>query len=104
MVTSSPVRATAIAWVTAARNAGSSAITWSAANEPRMMSGSRRSRTAAARPIAAIESRGAGLGQHRGRWQLGELAGHRVGVHTAGDDQHPIVTQFGEPVPGRPQQ
>ncbi len=60
IVTSSPVSATAAASATHARKAAASAMTWSAANEPISASGSRRSMIAAARPIAAIESRGPG--------------------------------------------
>ncbi len=58
MVQMYPSRAVATAWFTAHSNSCGTRMTWSAANEPMMTSGSRRERIAAARPIAAVESRG----------------------------------------------
>ena len=53
-----PASAAATASATARAEEGLARMTWSAANEPMMTSGSRRSRIAAASPIAAAESRG----------------------------------------------
>ncbi len=59
-VTSQSSRATSAASVMARWKAARSPITWSAANEPMTASGSSRSSSAAAYPIAAMESRGDG--------------------------------------------
>ena len=61
MVTSHPSSARAAAWRTAPVKAASSAMVWSAAKEPTTAPGPWRwAITAAARPIAAMESRGEG--------------------------------------------
>ena len=60
IVTRCPSRATSAASRMHLRKASASGMTWSAANDPMTASGSRRSMTAAASPIAAIESRGDG--------------------------------------------
>ena len=60
IVISRPRAAPVTAARTAARNAGTSLTSWSAAKEPITAVGSRSAITAAARPIAAHESRGAG--------------------------------------------
>ncbi len=58
MATIQPASAAATACSTARRNARTSVMTWSAAKEPTITSGSRRCRIAAASPIAAVESFG----------------------------------------------
>ena len=65
-------------------------MTWSAAKEPMIASGSRASTNAAARPIAAMESRGAGSASTCSLPQGGQLLAHRVGVGGAGDDDDPL--------------
>ena len=59
-VTNQSARATSTARATALSNAARSPITWSAANDAITASGSSRSSSAAAYPIAAMESRGDG--------------------------------------------
>ena len=72
------------------RNASGSAITWSAAKEPITASGSRRSSIAAARPIAAIESRADGSAMIASPPSSGSCAGHGVAVCPSGHDQEPV--------------
>lgn len=60
IVVTYPARAASMPSRTAATNDGVLVMTWSAANEPRTTSPWRSWSTAAARPIAAIESRGDG--------------------------------------------
>jgi hypothetical protein len=60
IVISRPSAAPTAAARTAAWNAGTSPTNWSAANEPITAVGDRSAITAAARPIAAQDSRGAG--------------------------------------------
>ena len=103
IVTSRPSRATSAASATARSKAVGSAITWSAANEPITASGSWRSSSAAASPIAAIESRGDGSASTRSA-RPGQLATHRVAVGGAGHHQHPVAGQRREPVDGLLQQ
>ena len=55
-------------------------ITWSAAKEPITASGSDRSSSAAARPIAAIESRGDGSAITASGAELGQLREHGLAV------------------------
>jgi hypothetical protein len=66
MVATYPARAAATPSRTARPNSSAPVITWSAANEPSTTSGPCRcSSTAAASPIAAIESRGDGSASTR---------------------------------------
>ena len=88
-VTSQSSCAAATARPTAASKASVSAITWSAANEPTTASGSRRSTTAAARPIAAIESRGDGSASTAPGVEPGQLLAHGGAVGLAGHDERP---------------
>ncbi len=60
IVTSQSARAASTAVRTTAPNPSGSEITWSAANDPITASGCSRSSSAAASPIAAIESRADG--------------------------------------------
>ena len=76
------------------RSAAASRTRWSAANEPMIASGSRRAISAAARPIAAHESRGDGSTSRfssgrSGSWRATAAAwadaGHHVGAAPAAD-------------------
>ena len=100
IVQTQPSRATATACRTVSWNAATSPMTWSAANEPITTSGSRRTSTAAARPIAAIESRGDGSASRSSVAQVGQLVAHRGGVRAAGDhDDAVLAGERDEPVP-----
>src|SRR4029078_12258838 len=93
---------------TIARNASSSRITWSAANDPMIPVGSSRSIVAAASPIAAIQAAGGGssrrraggrrLGDHLGGCQVGQLAAYRGLVRGTGDHEDPLADQREQPV------
>ena len=80
IVTSQPARAASTAMAPRRRKASVSVMTWSAAKEPITASGSRASSRAAARPIAAIESRGRRFGDDGVRAELRQLGDHRVPV------------------------
>ncbi len=88
--------------LTAARNASWSVITWSAAKEPITASGSRRSSRAAARPIAAIESRADGSATTSSAPRAGSWATHGVAVRGAGDHQGAARRSAGPAGPGSP--
>ena len=89
IVTTFPARAATTPSRTVCSNASVPSMTWSAANDPSTTSSPcRSSRTAAARPIAAIESRGDGSASTSSGAELGQLGGDRVGVPGAGDDEH----------------
>ena len=63
-------------------------------------SGVPRSMTAAASPMAAIESRGDGSASTCSAAQVGELGAHGIRVRRPGDDDDPLVGERREPVDG----
>ena len=80
-------------------------MTWSAANEPMITSGSRFTRMAAARPIAARGLLGFALEHHVRVGELRQLELHGGAVRATGDHHDPIrAGQRHEPVPGGAQQ
>ena len=86
-VTTYPARAASTPSRTARAKAREPWMTWSAANDPSTTSGPWRSAsTAAARPIAAIESRGDGSASTAPVLELGQLGAHGVDVPGPGDD------------------
>ena len=103
-VTSQSSWAAATACRTAASKAPVSAMTWSAANEPTTASGSRRSTTAAASPIAAIESRGDGSASTASAPRPGSCSRTAAAVGLAGHDEDPGAGQRRQPVDGRLEQ
>ena len=94
IVTRCPSRATSTASRITAWNASVSGMTWSAANEPMTASGSWRSTTAAASPMAAIESRGDGSASTRSAGRSGSWA------RTASAWATPVTTTTRSPVSG----
>src|SRR3954451_24547973 len=99
IVTPAPVRAPASASRTQPRKAAAFPMTWSAANEPMTAPGWRRSSTAAARAIAAIESRGGGFRARVRLLEAGQLGADGVRVQHAGDPHDVVAAQRREPVP-----
>ena len=105
MVTTYPARATATASRTARSNAAVSRTTWSAAKDPTTTSPWRRARTAAARPIAAMESRGLGSASRSAGAEVGQLGADRGGVRRPGHHGDAVVAgQRPQPVDGLLQQ
>ena len=100
IVTSQSSRATSTASRTVSRNTPDSVMTWSAAKEPITASGSRRSSIAAARPIAAIESRADGSATIESTSRSGQLGGHGVAVRGAGHHHDAFRGERAEPVEG----
>ena len=100
-----PASARATASSTACRNRTVPLMTWSAANEPMMTSGSRSTRIAAASPIAAEESRGSLSRTTLWSCELRQLGLDRGAVRPSGDDHDAVgAGDRREPVPGVAQQ
>ena len=99
-VTSQSSRATVDRAAHRVAKASASAITWSAANEPITASGSRRSRIAAARPIAAIESRGDGSASTASGSSSGSCSATAARCAAPVTTTTPVARERREPVDG----
>ena len=99
-----PVAAVMTASVTTRWNSSTGLITWSAAKEPMMASGSRRWMIAQARPIAAAESLGEGSSTRSAARSSGICCVTALACGSAGNYHDGTVAEIGETVVGVTQQ